>query len=217
MRGDEGRARGCGAEAGRGPTTEMSSKLWCWAAGAALALAGCNTTGIAVGAGAATAVAASEERGIGGAVSDTAIEAQVNALLLQHGFETFRKISVKSYERRVLLTGLVQTPQMRLDAVRLTWQADGVKEVINEIEVTDKGGAEAYARDVWISTQLRTKLLVDKEVKSINYSVETVGGTVYVMGFARSPDELARVEAHARNLAYVRRVVSYVRMAAKGG
>lgn len=195
----------------------MTARMRCWAAAAALALSGCSTTGIAVGAGAATAVAASEERGIGGAISDTAIETQINALLLQHGFETFRKVSVKSYERRVLLTGLVQTPQMRLDAVRLAWQADGVREVINEIEVTDKGGAQAYARDVWISTQLRTKLLLDKEIKSINYSVETVGGTVYLMGFARSSEELARVHAHARNLAYVRRVVSYVRMAAKGG
>jgi osmotically-inducible protein OsmY len=155
-------------------------------------------------------VAASEERGLGGAISDTAIETQINAALLQHDFETFRKVAVKSYEGRVLLTGLVQKPEMRLDAVRLAWQARGVKEVINEIEVTDKGGAAAYARDVWISTQLRTKLLLDKEIKSINYSVETVGGTVYLMGFARTEDELARVEAHARNLAYVRRVVSYV-------
>jgi osmotically-inducible protein OsmY len=210
-------AEGSGAERRRGLTVAMTARMRCWAAAAALALSGCGTTGIAVGAGAATAVAASEERGIGGAISDTAIETQINALLLQHGFETFRKVSVKSYERRVLLTGLVQTAQMRLDAVRLAWQADGVREVINEIEVTDKGGAEAYARDVWISTQLRTKLLLDKEIKSINYSVETVGGTVYLMGFARSPDELARVQAHARNLAYVRRVVSYVRIAAKGG
>jgi osmotically-inducible protein OsmY len=195
----------------------MTHWVRCWAAAAALVLSACSTTGMAVGAGAATAVAASEERGLGGAVSDTAIEAQVNALLLQHDFETFRKIGVKSYEGRVLLTGLVQTPQMRVDAVRLAWQAGGVKEIINEIEVTDKGGAEAYARDVWISAQLRAKLLLDKEVKAINYSVETVGATVYLMGFARSPDELARVEAHARNLAYVRRVVSYVRMAAAGG
>ena len=195
----------------------MMAWVRCWAAAAALALSGCGTTGVAVGAGAATAVAASEERGLGGAVSDTAVEAQVNALLLEHDFETFRKVGVTSYEGRVLLTGLVQRPETRVDAVRLAWQASGVKEIINEIEVTDKGGAEAYARDVWISTQLRTKLLLDKEIKAINYSVETVGGTVYVMGFARSPEELARVEAHARNLAYVRRVVSYVRMAAKGG
>lgn len=194
----------------------MTALVRCWAALAALALSACSATGMAVGAGAATAVAASEERGIGGAISDTAIETQVNALLLQHDFETFRKVAVKSYEGRALLTGQVQTPQMRLDAVRLAWQAGGVKEIINEIEVTDKGGAEAYARDVWISTQLRTKLLLDKEIKSINYSVETVGATVYLMGFARSPDELARVEAHARNLAYVRRVVSYVRIASEG-
>jgi osmotically-inducible protein OsmY len=92
-----------------------------------------------------------------------------------------------------------------------------VAEVINEIEVVDPGGVEAYAYDVWISTQLRTKLLFDKEIMSINYSVETVGGTVYLMGFAESLDELMRVEAHARNLPYVRRVVSYVRVGNEGG
>lgn len=195
----------------------MSAIGRCWMAAAALALVGCSTTGVAVGAGAATAVAASEERGLSGAVSDTAIEAQINALLLQRDFETFRKVGVKSYERRVLLTGQVQRPEMRLDAVRLAWQVRGVKEVINEIEVTDAGGAEAYAHDVWISTQLRSKLLIDKEILSINYSVETVGGTVYLMGFARSSEELARVEAHARNLGYVRRVVSYVRVGNEDG
>ena len=195
----------------------MSAIGRCWMAAAALALVGCSTTGVAVGAGAATAVAASEERGLAGTVSDTAIEAQINALLLHRDFETFRKVGVKSYERRVLLTGQVQRPEMRLDAVRLAWQVRGVKEVINEIEVTEAGGTEAYAHDVWISTQLRTKLLIDKEILSINYSVETVGGTVYLMGFARSSEELARVEAHARNLGYVRRVVSYVRVANEDG
>jgi osmotically-inducible protein OsmY len=195
----------------------MTASLRCWAVLAALALSGCSTAGVPVGAPPATAVAASEERGIGGAVTDTAIETRINALLLQQDFEIFRKVSVKSYQRRVLLTGQVQTAQMRLDAVRLAWQADGVEEVINEIEVTDKGGAEAYARDVWISTQLRTKLLLDKEIKSINYSVETVGATVYLMGYARNAAELARVEAHARNLGYVRRVVSYVRVGSEGG
>ncbi len=183
---------------------------------AALALSACSPTTVAVGAGAATAVAASEERGLGGAISDTAIEAKINALLLQEDFETFRKISVHSYDGRVLLAGQVETPEMRLDAVRLSWRADGVKEVINEIDVTAEGGAEAYARDVWISTQLRTKLLLDKEIQSINYSVETVGGAVYLMGFARNSEELARVERHARTLAYVRRVVSYVRVAGEG-
>lgn len=195
----------------------MTAILRACAAAVALALSACSATGVAVTAGAATAVAASEERGLGGAISDTAIEAQINALLLQHDFETFRNVSVHAYEGRVLLAGLVEKSQMRVDAVRLVWQTDGVKEVINEIEVSDQGGVEAYTRDAWISTQLRTRLLLDKEIKSINYSVETVDATVFLMGFARSDEELARVEAHARNLSYVRRVVSYVRVASEGG
>ena len=151
---DEGRADG------QGDHIRAMTAIWrCGAIATALALAGCGTTGLAVSAGSATAVAANEERGLGGAISDTSIETQINALLLQHDFETFRKVGVKSYDRHVLLTGQVERPQMRLDAVRLAWRVRGVEEVINEIDVTDKGGAEAYARDVWISTQLRSCLL----------------------------------------------------------
>ena len=196
----------------RGSTQPMTAMLRYWAAAIALALSGCSATSVGISAGAATTVAASEERGLTGTVSDTALEAEINALLLQHDFATFRNVGVHAYEGRVLMAGLIETPETRVDAVRLAWRVDGVKEVINEIEVSDGGGAEAYARDVWISTRLRTTLLLDKEIKSINYSVETVSGTVFLIGYARSAEELARVEAHARNLSYVRRVVNYVRV-----
>jgi osmotically-inducible protein OsmY len=101
---------------------------------------------------------------------------------------------------------------MRLDAIRLAWQANGVREVINEIKVSDKGGISAYARDSWVTAELKARLLFDKKVQSINYSVETVDGTVYLMGIAQNRDELDRVQSYARTLAYVKQVVSYVRM-----
>ena len=111
-----------------------------------------------------------------------------------------------------MLTGKVRTHRMRLDAVRLAWQAKGIEEVINEIVVTDKGGVGEYARDAWVTTQLMGRLLFDGEVRAINYSIETVAGTVYLMGIAQNRTELDRVTNHARNIAYVRRVVNYVRL-----
>ena len=82
--------------------------------------------------------------------------------------------------------------------------------MINEIQVTDESGILDYARDTWISAQLKGRLLVDGDVLSINYGVETVNGTVYLIGIAQSEAELARVIEHARGIEDVKRVVSHV-------
>ncbi len=96
--------------------------------------------------------------------------------------------------------------------MRLAWQAEGVKEVINEIQVTDRGGLVDYARDTWISAQLTTKLLLDKAIKAINYNVETVNGVVYMIGIAQDQAELERATNHARTIPNVAKVVSHVRL-----
>lgn len=162
------------------------------------------------GVAATTAVKAAEDRGLGGAIADVEIQARINHLWLQHSLELYRSVSMTIDHGRVLLTGRAATPEIRLDAVRLAWQADGVKEVINEIQVDNASSLTDSARDTWITTQLRGKLLLDREVVSINYSIDTVNAVVYLMGVARSQAELERVTSHARALPYVQRVVSYV-------
>ena len=102
------------------------------------------------------------------------------------------------------------TPEARIHALRLAWQAAGVRQVINELQVTDDSGILDYARDTWISAQLTGRILVDGEVFSINYAIETVNGTVYLIGIAQDEAELARVIAHAHDIEDVKRVVSHV-------
>jgi len=178
-----------------------------------LALLGLNgCVGLAIGGGAVVANAAAQERGIGGAVKDTVIRAKINDRWLAHDADMFSALSTSVVEGRVLLTGNVKEPQARLDAVRIAWEVTGVKEVINEITVAKDGEGGSFGRDTWISTQLKTKMLFDRDIESVNYSVETVGGVIYLMGIAQNEEELRRVTGHARNLAYVRRVVSYVRL-----
>lgn len=184
----------------------------CAALAIALATAGCSPLGMVVGAGATVGLASAQERGVGGTLSDTRIRADINEKWLQHSLEMIQKLDLTIVEGRVLLTGTVPKAEMRVDAVRLTWQVPGVREVINEIRIGDGGGTVDYARDVWISTQLRSAILFDRGVQAVNYSVETVDGVVYLMGVAQSQTELDRVTNHARNLRYVQRVVSYVRM-----
>jgi osmotically-inducible protein OsmY len=175
---------------------------------AAGALQGCVAA--AVGAGATAGVAATEERGIKGAVSDTGIRAEINHYWLQKDEKLFINCNLQVQEGRVLVTGAVKDPDTRAEAIQLAWKAKGVREVINEVEVTNEGGVGAYARDTAIVTELRSKLLFAKDIQSVNYSIESVNGVVYMLGVAQNQTELDKAINIARNVNYVRRVVSHV-------
>ncbi len=177
----------------------------------ALSLPAC-TAGPVVGGAASAGVVIAQERSTGNAVDDGVIAFTINDQLFRHHVDLFQAVGVEVYESRVLLTGSVPRPDDRIEAVRIAWLADGVTEVLNEIQVTDQGGIVNYARDVWITTQLRSKLLLDKEVRAINYNVETVNGVVYLIGIAQHQGELERVTNHARTIENVVKVVSHARL-----
>lgn len=177
----------------------------------AIVLPACSPTGALVGAGAGVGVTAAEERGFRGAISDATIRGEINYLWLDYDPKVQLRLGLSIYEGRVLVTGPVDNEEQRARVIELAWQPQGVREVINEVIIDKEGerGAGNYLRDVWISTQLRSNLLFDKDVSSLNYSVETVRGTVYVMGIAQDRKELDRVLDHARNIEYVRGVVNH--------
>jgi osmotically-inducible protein OsmY len=178
---------------------------------AVLLLSGC--TGLAIGAGATLGVAAAQEGGIQGAASDAAIKVQIADAWFRHDVEMYRRLGVTVKEGRVLVTGTLPLPDDRVEAIRLVWQVDGVQQVINEIRIDEQGATVgSFASDAWITGQVKTLLVFDKMVQSINYTVETVAGTVYLMGIGQDQAELERVIHHARNTRGVRNVVSYVRL-----
>ena len=95
----------------------------------------------------------------------------------------FTRVTVSIRSRAACCSaGSVDSPDDRVDVARLTWQVDGVKEVFNEVEVRDRAGVIDYFRDVRIANELRLKLLTDKEVSAVNYSVEAVNGVIFLMG-----------------------------------
>jgi osmotically-inducible protein OsmY len=183
---------------------------------AAMILSSCTPVGLATGAAAGAGVAVAQEGGISQAASDARIQIEINDLWFKYNVEMFRKLSMTVKGGRVLITGIVQNPEYRVEAVRLAWQPKGVKQVINEIRVAKSEGIVGYAKDTWISTSLRTQMTFDKEVQSINYSIDTVAGTVYLMGVAQSQLELNRVVQIARTIKGVKGVVSYVKLAGTG-
>ena len=191
----------------------MRQKCFFFAASCILLfLQGCGPVGMAVGAGSTAGVAVVQERSMADAAIDTRIRLNVADRLFKTNQDLFEKVSVKVSEGRVLLTGIVQDPVHRVEASRLVWQVAGVKEVLNEVRVEDKKGVVDLGKDSWITTQLRTKLTFDGEVKSVNYAIETVGNTIYLLGIAQDQEELDHVVDVAKNIKYVSDVVSYVRL-----
>jgi osmotically-inducible protein OsmY len=185
--------------------------------GIALLLSGCTPVGMVMGGAASLGVAAAQEGGVRAAVTDSAIQLKITDLWLKHDFDLYRKLSLTVKEGRVLVTGSVPNPDMRVEAIRLAWQADGVRQVLNEITVEngkkDKVDAvKGTVTDSWISSNIKTRLLLDKYIESINYNIDTANGTVYLMGVAQDQKELDRVIDYARNTNRVSNVVSYVRL-----
>jgi osmotically-inducible protein OsmY len=177
---------------------------------AATQLSGC--AGALIGAGAAGGVTAMQEGGLEQAGTDTRIQAQINDLWFKHDTDMFRKLDMTVDQGRVLITGVVQKQEHRVEAVRLAWQVKGVKQVINEIKIANSEGVQGYVRDTWITTQLRSKLTFDRQVRSINYNIDTVQATIYLMGQGRNQTEVNRVIEIARTIKGVKGVVSYVKL-----
>ncbi len=172
-------------------------------------LTGC---GVFVGAGAATGVTAYQERGVEGAALDLKIQLRILDNWLSHDSAMARKIGIEVYQSRVLLTGIADNEKMRADAVRLTWKAEGVKEVYNEIQLLGSGTKASLTRDSWITAQLKSKITFDEKIFAVNYFVETVVCIVYLIGVAQNQEELNRVIAYAKDITYVQKVISHVRI-----
>src|SRR5260221_4803923 len=167
----------------------------------------------AAGAGAAGVYATlGQERSAGDQLKDVEIRSLVSQSWDQYSPDLPHNLDATVYQGRVLITGRLANEQLRQEAVQRAWKVDGVKEVYDEIEVGPETHFSDNARDTVISTRLRNDLVWDSQVKSINYSVKTENGVVYIIGSARTKDEMERVTGYAPNIPNVRRVVSYVRV-----
>jgi osmotically-inducible protein OsmY len=178
----------------------------------ALAQGACTPIGLGLGAGAAAGVVIAQERSAGDAVKDARINLEISEALFQaHIDDLYREVNVDVMEGRVLLTGQVATQALADQAALTAWKVDGVARVINEVRVGELATVGSV-RDRWISTRLRTRLIGDTGIFDVNYSITTVGGSIYLLGIGQDQDELERVLAHARDVPYVRRVVAHVVM-----
>jgi len=154
--------------------------------------------------------AAAQERGVSGAVGDFALQTEVERVLVGAGPQ--EGISTSVYQGRVLLTGRVATPDMKARAVQVAGRVSGVKALHDEIEVAPPGSTWDAAKDAWITARLRSEMMLDPDVRSGNYTIDTSNGSVYLIGSARTQAELELTSRIARSIPGVKRVVSYVEL-----
>ena len=173
-------------------------------------LSSCSPFGLAVGAGASLMTASQTEKGLKVSAKDLQIKAEINHNLFQKDHELFGAVKVSVDNGKVLITGSVPNPQDRIEISRLSWKVGGVREVINEVQVTNKASFTNRAKDLLINKSLQTQLLLDQSINFINFSVDTVNGVIYIFGIARDQEEINRIIKHARNINYVENIVNYM-------
>ena len=171
-------------------------------------LSGCAAA-IITGAG-AVGISAAQERQVGQAIDDKVIQAEIGAQILKADEPLFRKTSVTVVEGRVLITGHLMEEAQVSKAEKIAWTVKGVREVLNEMVVSDANTLKSFAKDSWITTRLLAILVADVDIRDLNYKVETTAGVVYLIGIGQSQDEINRVIAHARNIEGVTKVVNHV-------
>ena len=173
-------------------------------------LSSCSPVGLAVGAGASLMTASQTEKGLKVSAKDLQIKTEINHNLFQKDHELFGAVKVSVDNGKVLITGSVPSPQDRIEISKLSWKVDSVREVINEVQVTNKASFTNRAKDLLINKSLQTQLLLDQSINFINFSVDTVNGVVYIFGIARDQAEINRIIKHARNINYVENIVNYM-------
>lgn len=177
-----------------------------------LALGGCAGVLVVGGLGAAAGggYAAAQERGVNGTIDDISLKNDVDRALLQTNPAVQEAVNATVYNGRVLLTGRLTTHEMRATAERVTRATPGVRALYDEIDVAPSDGIWDDAKDAWIVARVRSELILDPDIRSGNYSIQTENGSVYLIGSARSQYELDKATRIARYVPGVKRVISYV-------
>ena len=175
---------------------------------ASISLSGCANA--IIGLGTAAVAASSAEKGLSTSVADTQIYAKLKERFFKSDFSLLTAVDITVNDGAVLLTGKVKTPEEKILATRLAWEIFGVREVVNELQVTDTSSIKDLAKDLAASATLRTKLISDSNISSMNFSIDVVNGIVFLSGVAADADEINRVVAHARDIRFTQQVINYI-------
>ena len=151
-----------------------------------------------------------DPRSLGTQIDDSIMQKNLSARLVIMDKNYFLSIKSKVLDGRIFLTGKVDNPEEKLKITKLAWETEGVRSVRNDIKIKEKFNFQQSAKDILITSQLRTALILNKEIKAINYQIDTYKKKIYVYGIALTPDEKELVVNEAKEILDVEDVIASI-------
>ena len=160
-----------------------------------------STTGSLVGS------ASTSARGFSGTIEDTYLMSKVVSKITLMKLSNFSNITVSVNNGKVLLAGNIENQEKRLELIKKVWWIDGVKEVLNELEIGPRTSFSEKAEDFVFEAKIEKRLLFEPGIFSNNYSVDVVNGKVYVMGISSDIEEKTKVENFLNNMNDIKKLI----------
>tara|TARA_A100001015_G_scaffold2739_1_gene3666 strand:+ start:5160 stop:5753 length:594 start_codon:yes stop_codon:yes gene_type:complete len=148
-----------------------------------------------------------DPRSLGTQIDDSIMQKNLSARILLLDKKYFLSIKSKVLDGRVFLTGKVDDPEEKLKITKLAWETEGARSVRNDIKMKEKFNFQQSAKDILITSQLRTALILNKNIKATNYQIDTYKKKIYIYGIALTSDEKTLVAEEAKEILDVEDVI----------
>ena len=169
---------------------------------------GSSTSGI-FGSGVSIAL---DPRTVGTQIDDSIMQKNLQARLALSEKKYLIKLSVKVLDGRIFLGGKVDGPEEKLKITKMAWETKGARSVKNNIAIKQKFSFKNVAKDVLITSQLRTALIINKSVKAANFNIDTINQKIYVFGIAYNENEKKEIIQEAKEIVDVKEIVTSILM-----
>ncbi len=167
---------------------------------------GVSSTGI-FGTGVSVAV---DPRSIGTQIDDSIMQKSLSTRIILEDKNYFLSIKTKVLDGRIFITGKVDDPEEKLKLTKIAWETQGVRSVRNDIKIKEQFNFKQSAKDLLITSQLRTALVLNKNIKATNYQIDTYKKKIYIYGIAITSDEKDLVLKEAKDILDVDDVVASI-------
>jgi len=151
-----------------------------------------------------------DPRSVGTQIDDSIMQKNISARILLMDKKYFISIKSKVLDGRIFLTGKVDNPEEKLKITKLAWETEGVRSVRNDIKIKEKFNFQQSAKDLLITSQLRTALIINKQIKATNYQIDTYKKRIYIYGIALTSDEKSLVVQEAKEILDVEDVIASI-------
>jgi osmotically-inducible protein OsmY len=168
--------------------------------------AGVSSTGV-FGTGVSIAI---DPRSLGTQIDDSIMQKNLSARILLVNKNYFLTVKSKVLDGRIFLTGKVDQPEEKLKLTKISWETEGVRSVRNDIKIKEKFNFQQSAKDLLITSQLRTALILNKNIKAINYQLDTYKKKIYIYGIALTKEEKDMVISEAKEILDVEDVIASI-------